>query len=79
MNQSIIYLCILEKPSKLYFDLEFDIIANPKINGPKLTTNFIQVYISIALIYDRPDGYCVNSDHNRRFIMETTRALQLVM
>ncbi len=34
---------ILEKPSKLYFDLEYDIAANPKIDGPKLTTNFIQV------------------------------------
>ncbi len=33
----------IEKPSKLYFDLEYDIAANPSIDGPKLTNNFIQV------------------------------------
>jgi hypothetical protein len=36
----------LEKPSKLYFDLEYDIPSNPNIDGPRLTTNFIQVILS---------------------------------
>jgi hypothetical protein len=34
---------LAEKPSKLYFDLEYDIASNPTIDGPKLTINFIQV------------------------------------
>ncbi|CAF3940837.1 unnamed protein product [Rotaria sp. Silwood2] len=43
-NQRHTYEIIIDKkPSKLYFDLEYDISANPKINGPRLTTNFIQV------------------------------------
>ena len=32
-----------EKPSKLYFDLEYDIAANPTINSSQLMNNFIQV------------------------------------
>ena len=39
-------LIILEKPSKLYFDLEYEIAANPTIDGPRLTTNFIQVLLN---------------------------------
>lgn len=33
----------LEKPSKLYFDLEYEKAWNPTLDGPKLTSNFIQV------------------------------------
>ncbi|CAF1066297.1 unnamed protein product [Rotaria sordida] len=42
-NQRHTYEIIIDKkPSKLYFDLEYDIAANPNIDGPKLTNNFIQ-------------------------------------
>jgi hypothetical protein len=45
-NRSMDNLFILEKPSKLYFDLEYDIPANPTIDGPRLTTNFIQFVLN---------------------------------
>jgi hypothetical protein len=34
-----------EKPSKLYFDLEYETAANVQLDGPRLTSNFIQVVI----------------------------------
>ncbi|CAF4382535.1 unnamed protein product, partial [Adineta steineri] len=37
---------IIEKPSKLYFDLEYDTAANPTIDGPRLTSNFIQFVLN---------------------------------
>ena len=43
IERNMRFFCLVEKPAKLYFDLEYDIDANPTIDGPKLTTNFIQV------------------------------------
>ncbi|CAF5188562.1 unnamed protein product, partial [Rotaria magnacalcarata] len=47
VNQRHTYEIIVDKkPAKLYFDLEYDIVANPNIDGPRLTTNFIQFVLN---------------------------------
>ncbi|CAF3887233.1 unnamed protein product [Rotaria magnacalcarata] len=60
----------LQKPSKLYFDLEFDITANPTIDGSKLTNNFIQVFMrtrSDELNYSTKDVLVLDSTSSRKF------------
>lgn len=36
----------LEKPSKLYFDLEYEMASNPTLDGQMLTKNFVQFVLN---------------------------------
>ncbi|CAF0952812.1 unnamed protein product [Rotaria sp. Silwood1] len=66
-------IIIDKKPSKLYFDLEYDINANPKLNGPKLTTNFIQFVLNFMrkrsddLDYSIKDVLNLDSTSTKKF------------
>ncbi|CAM4870747.1 unnamed protein product [Rotaria socialis] len=73
-NQRHCYEIIVDKkPSKLYFDLEYDITANPTIDGPKLTNNFIQFVLSFMRIrsdelnYSAKDVLVLDSTSSRKF------------
>ncbi|CAF3811068.1 unnamed protein product [Rotaria sordida] len=73
-NQRHTYEIIIDKkPSKLYFDLEYDIGANPKINGPRLTTNFIQFVLNFMrkrsddLDYSIKDVLILDSTSTKKF------------
>ncbi|CAF4589524.1 unnamed protein product [Rotaria sp. Silwood1] len=73
-NQRHTYEIIIDKkPSKLYFDLEYDIAANPNIGGPKLTTNFIQFVLNFMrkrsddLNYSMKDVLILDSTSSTKF------------
>ncbi|CAF3799974.1 unnamed protein product [Rotaria sordida] len=73
-NQRHTYEIIIDKkPSKLYFDLEYDIAANPNIDGPKLTNNFIQFVLNFMrkgsddLNYSMKDVLILDSTSSTKF------------
>jgi len=66
-------IIIDKKPSKLYFDLEFDISANPNLDGPQLTMNFVQFVLSFMrrrsdeLNYSFEDVLILDSTSSTKF------------
>ncbi|CAM4775561.1 unnamed protein product [Rotaria magnacalcarata] len=74
VNQRHTYEIIVDKkPAKLYFDLEYDIVANPNIDGPRLTTNFIQFVLNFMrkrsddLDYSIKDVLVLDSTSPKKF------------
>ncbi|CAF3681348.1 unnamed protein product [Adineta steineri] len=73
-NQRHTYEIIIDKkPSKLYFDLEYDTAANPTIDGPRLTSNFIQFVLNFMrkrsddLDYSIKDVLVLDSTSRKKF------------
>ncbi|CAF0928535.1 unnamed protein product [Adineta ricciae] len=74
VNQRHTYEIIIDKkPSKLYFDLEYDRDANPTIDGPKLTNNFIKYVLNFMrkrsddLSYSMQDVLILDSTSSTKF------------